>query len=443
MINEGNGFMKYYCLGIKGAGMSTLANILSDLGNTVIGYDDVKDSKFTEEGLHKRGIKIYYDTNHKLDQDMIVTYSVALSKDHKELQRAIKSGLKVVKYNDILGSITAMFESICVSGTHGKTTTSSLITHILDKIYKVNYFIGDGTGYASKENKLFVIESDEFNRHFLAYHPSYTVITNIELEHTEIYKDINDIIDTFTTFANKTSKVIVACGDNAYIRKMNFNKKVLFYGLDENNDIYAKNIVLNEKNSSFDVYIEKKFFGHFSIPLYGKHMILNTLAAIAICNLQGVNKDTINQHLQTFTNAKRRFAEEVVNGTIIIDDYAHHPTEIKATIEAARQKYPNKKIIAVFKPNTYSRTEKFYKEFADSLNIADKAYLTEIDCNREKKEDYSNVTSKVILNLLKNGEMISTEQMDKLLKHKDDVICFMSCASIEHMKEEYKKLLLK
>ena len=172
-------------------------------------------------------------------------------------------------------------------------------------------------------------------------------------------------------------------------------------------------------------------------------MILNTLAAIAICNLQGVNKDTINQHLQTFTNAKRRFAEEVVNGTIIIDDYAHHPTEIKATIEAARQKYPNKKIIAVFKPNTYSRTEKFYKEFADSLNIADKAYLTEIDCNREKKEDYSNVTSKVILNLLKNGEMISTEQMDKLLKHKDDVICFMSCASIEHMKEEYKKLLLK
>lgn len=217
--------MKYYCLGIKGAGMSTLANILYDLGNEVIGYDDVRDYKFTEEGLKKRGIKIFYDDSCDLDKDTIVTYSVALDINHKELQRVRNLGLKIMKYNDILGEITSQFETICVSGTHGKTTTSSLITHILDNVYKVNYFIGDGTGYADRNNKILVIESDEFNRHFLTYHPSYTVITNIELEHTEIYKDIDDIKSTFKQFADKTENVIVACGDNQHIRDINFVKK--------------------------------------------------------------------------------------------------------------------------------------------------------------------------------------------------------------------------
>ncbi len=434
--------MKYYCLGIKGAGMSTLANILYDLGNEVIGYDDVKDYKFTEEGLRKRGIKIFYDDSCNLDKDTIVTYSVALDINHKELQRVRNLGLKVMKYNDILGDITSQFETICVSGTHGKTTTSSLITHILDKVYKVNYFIGDGTGYADRNNKILVIESDEFNRHFLTYHPSYTVITNIELEHTEIYKDIDDIKSTFKEFANKTKNVIIACGDNQYIRSISFDKKVLYYGFDENNDIYAKNVVLEEIGSSFDVYIEKDFFGHFDLPLYGKHMILNCLAAIGICKLKNIDAITIAKLLKTFKNAKRRFAIENVNDTIIIDDYAHHPTEIRVTLEAARQKYSNRELIAVFKPNTYSRTAKFYKEFADSLNIADKTYITEIDCNREKKEDYNNISSKIILDLLKNGEMISDSSVMKLLQHKKAVICFMSCASISHMKDSYKELLL-
>ena len=434
--------MKYYCLGIKGAGMSTLANILYDLGNEVIGYDDVKDYKFTEEGLRKRGIKIFYDDSCNLDKDTIVTYSVALDINHKELQRVRNLGLKVMKYNDILGDITSQFETICVSGTHGKTTTSSLITHILDKVYKVNYFIGDGTGYADRNNKILVIESDEFNRHFLTYHPSYTVITNIELEHTEIYKDIDDIKSTFKEFANKTKNVIIACGDNQYIRSISFDKKVLYYGFDENNDIYAKNVVLEEIGSSFDVYIEKDFFGHFDLPLYGKHMILNCLAAIGICKLKNIDAITIAKLLKTFKNAKRRFAIENVNDTIIIDDYAHHPTEIRVTLEAARQKYSNRELIAVFKPNTYSRTAKFYKEFADSLNIADKTYITEIDCNREKKEDYNNISSKIILDLLKNGEMIGDSSVMKLLQHKKAVICFMSCASISHMKDSYKELLL-
>ena len=429
--------MKYYCLGIKGAGMATLANILYDLGNEVVGYDDVVDHKFTEEGLDKRGIKIYHDNEHPLDKDMILTHSVALKEDHREIVRAKEAGLQIKKYNEILGDITNMFESICVSGTHGKTTTSTMITQIMNTVYNVNYFIGDGTGFANKDNKYFVIESDEFNRHFLAYHPSYTVITNIELEHTEIYKDIEDIRNTFETFANKTKNVVVACGDNENVRMLKLNPKTIYYGFNEDNDVYAKNVVLSSDGSEFDLIVNNESCGHFHLPLFGKHMVLNALAAITICNLNGISYEQIEKALENFHNAKRRFAIDNVKDNVIIDDYAHHPTEIKVTLEAARQKYPDKELVAVFKPNTYSRTEKFYKEFADALNVADKVYLTEIDCNREKPEDYGNVTSKVIFDLLNNKEMISDSEADKLLKHNNAVICFMSCASIAHLKDDY------
>ena len=430
--------MKYYCLGIKGSGMATLANILYDLGNDVEGYDDVKDYKFTQEGLDKRNIKIYSDNTHPLDKNMVLTHSVALKENHKEIQRAKECGLKIKKYNEILGDITNMFESICVSGTHGKTTTSTMISQILDEVYKVNYFIGDGTGHASKNNKIFVIESDEFNRHFLAYHPAYTVITNIELEHTEIYKDIEDIRKTFETFANKTKNVVVACGDNENIKMLKLKPKTIYYGFNENNDVYAKNIILNNEGSEFDLIVNNNFEGHFTLPLFGKHMILNALEAITICHLENVSYEKINELLARFHNAKRRFAIENIKDNVMIDDYAHHPTEIKVTLEAARQKYPDKELVAIFKPNTYSRTEKFYKEFAEALNIADKVYLTEIDCNREKSEDYGNVTSKVIFDLLNNGEMISDDNIDPLLKHRNAVLCFMSCASIAHLKDNYK-----
>ena len=416
-----------------------LANILYDLGNVVVGYDDSVDYKFTEEGLRKRGIKIYSDNTHLLDKDMVVTYSVALSPNHKEILRAKENGLIIKKYNEILGDLTSQFNTICVSGTHGKTTTTTMISHILDEIYKVNYFIGDGTGFADKDNKIFVIESDEFNRHFLSYNPEYTVITNIEEEHMEIYKDIEDIRNTFEEFANKTKKVIVACGDNKNVKMLKLNPKVFYYGFNEDNDIYAKNVILNDSGSEFDLVYNQDFIGHFVLPLFGRHMVLDALAAIAICHLEGVSFEKINDLLKNFKNAKRRFAIENIKDNVLIDDYAHHPTEIKVTLEAARQKYPEKELIAVFKPNTYSRTRDFYKEFAESLNIADKVYLTEIDCNREKPSDYDNVTSKIILDLLKNGEMISEDNITNLLKHKNAVICFMSCASVEHLEEKYKK----
>ena len=433
--------MKYYCLGIKGAGMATLANILYDLGNYVEGYDDVTDYKFTQEGLDKRNIKIYSDNVHPLDKELIVTHSVALKNDHKELVRARENGLQIKKYNEILGEITNMFETICVSGTHGKTTTSTMISQILDQVYKVNYFIGDGTGHANKDNKLFVIESDEFNRHFLAYHPSYTVITNIELEHTEIYRDIEDIRNTFTQFANKTKNTIVACGDNENIRMLKLNPKTIYYGFDEKNDVYAKNIVLNDNGSEFDLIVNNEMVGHFTLPLFGKHMILNAMAAITICHLEGVSYEKIEELLKEFHNAKRRFAIETVNDNVIIDDYAHHPTEIKVTLEAARQKYPNKKIIAIHLPNTYSRTEALMDDFIDVLKLADRTFVMDIYSDREKQEDYPGVSSDTIIEAIPNAEKVSVETVDKLLKYKNAVMCFMSCGNIYIILEKYENLL--
>ena len=434
--------MKYYCIGIKGTGMSTLAQILYDLGNEVSGYDDATGYKFTQVGLEERNIPIYHDQSKELDPDTIVTYSVALKEDHKELQRVKQLGLKVVKYNEIMGAIINLFDSIGVSGTHGKTTTSSLIKHILEENGGCNYFIGAGDGYATPDNKYFVVESDEFNRHFTAYHPKYSVITNIEEEHMECYKDIDDIRNTFQLFANQTERLVVANGDNAEVRKIDYNTNVILYGFGFNNTAVIKNLKLTEEGSRFDIYIKEELYGSFEVPLYGKHMVSNVCAAILICKELGIPKEKIYEALKTFKNAKRRFAIEKVRNTIIIDDYAHHPTEIRVTLEAARQKYPDKRLVVVFKPNTYSRTKDFKDEFVEALQVADKVYLTEIDCNREKQEDYPGITSSIITNEIEGAEIIDEDHIDKLGNELNSVVCFMSCAYVDKLIESFKTYII-
>ena len=433
--------MKYYCIGIKGSGMATLAEILFDLGHEVSGYDDYKEHKFTQEGLDKRGIKIYYDGTHDIPKDTIVTYSKAFSIDHPEIKRVKSLGLKIIAYNELLGKLSSEFKTIGVSGTHGKTTTSTMISHVLGETKGCNYFIGDGSGFADRKNELFTLESCEFNRHFLAYHPYYAIVTNIELEHTECYKDIDEIIKTFEEFANKAHYVI-ACGDDKNVRKMNLKNNVTYYGFDDCNDVVCKNVTLDENGSKFDVYIKGELYGHFDIPLFGNHMILNALACITVCNMEGVDTEKIHSLLHTFSNAKRRFKEKKFGSVVTIDDYAHHPTEIKVTIQSARQKYPNKEIVAVFLPNTYSRTKALMSDFISALKTADKAYVMDIHCDRERKEDYSGVSSDEIIKNVPNAEKISLDTVDKLLKHKNAAICFMSCTNIYELLDKYEALLL-
>lgn len=432
--------MKYYCIGIKGSGMSCLAQILYDLGNEVIGYDDVKEHKYTEEGLDSRGIKIYYDGNHELDKDVIVTYSDAFSMDHPEIKRIKQLGLKVELYAEILGKLSTMFKTIGVSGTHGKTTTSTMINHVLGSFKGCNYFIGDGSGYARKENEYFILESDEYKKHFETYKPYYAIVTNIELDHAECYNGLDDIIYNFNLFANKAEYSIV-CGDSQNIRKMKLTNKVIYYGFNEDNDVRACNVKLTDKGSEFDVYMNDNFYGHFDIPLYGNHMILNALSCIIVCDKENMKYEEIHKLLHSFKNAKRRFIVKEFNDLVEVDDYAHHPTEISVTLESARQKYPQKEIVAVFLPNTYSRTRDLLPDFISSLSKADKAYVMDIECNREKKEDYPGVTSDKIISGVQGAEKISVETVNKLLKHKDAVICFMSCANIHPMEDAFEKLI--
>jgi len=432
--------MKYYCIGIKGAGMSTLANILHDLGNQVSGYDDSRGYKYTMEGLNARGINIFYDA-HDIDKETIVTYSKAFSPDHKEIKRVRELGLTIRDYNEVVGDITKMFTTIGISGTHGKTTTSLLISNIFNNTIGCNYFVGDGTGHANKNNKFFVIESDEFNKHFLAYSPTIAIITNIELDHVECYPGgIEEIRDTFKKFGDK-SNVVIACGDDQNIRMNNFSSDTIYYGFNENNDIVAKNVILDETGSKFDCYIDNELYGHFEVPLFGRHMILNALSAIAVSKYYGISVEDIKNYINEFKGAKRRFKLKELGNVVIVDDYAHHPTEIEVTLASARQKYPNKEIVGVFLPNTYSRTEALMDDFVDAMKKADKAYVMDIHCDRERKEDYPNVSSDNIIEKIPNCEKISVETCDKLLKHDNAVICFMSCTNIYILEEEFERLL--
>ena len=261
------------------------------------------------------------------------------------------------------------------------------------------------------------------------------------MDHTDYYKSMDDMILAYQEFANKAKKVVIACGDDPYTHSLNVNPQIYYYGLNSDNDIEARDVEYRNDGTSFDVFIENEYYGHFDLPLFGKHMLLNALAVIAVCHYERMDAKDVAKSLKTFKGAERRFKETVIGNNIIIDDYAHHPTEVKVTIKAARQKYPDKKIIAVFKPHTFSRVEEFKEEFAQSLNLADKAYVMDINYDREKKEDYPNTDAYTIINLLDNGDYIEQGMADKLIDYDNAVILFMSSKEIYLLEDEYKKLL--
>lgn len=435
--------MKYYLLGIKGAGVSALALLLNDLGYEVVGYDDAAEHRFTEDKLIERGIKIYTGPNDVLDKDTIVVYSSALKKDHPELVKALELDVRIYEYHEMLGKLTKKFETISIAGCHGKTTTTAMLSHIMDNIDGCNYLIGDGRGHALKDNKLFVLESCEYRRHFLAYEPDYIVITNIELDHMDYFKNIDDIISAYQEFANKAEKMVIICGDNPYTHVLDLNKPVYYYGISDDNDIQARNIEYRNDGTSFDVFIEDEYYGHFDLPLFGKHMLLNALAAIGVCHYKRYDAKEVSKLLKTFKGAERRFKEEFIGNNVIIDDYAHHPTEVSVTIKSARQKYPDKQIIAIFKAHTFSRVQDFKDEFVRALNLADKAYVMDINYDRENPEDYPGVDAYTIINSLDNGDYIEQGMADKLLDYDNAVILFMSSKEIYILEEEYKDKLRK
>lgn len=418
--------------------MSTLAQILYDLGNSVSGYDDHKGYKFTQKGIDDRNIKIYYGHDHDIDKDTIVTYSVAFKPDHPEMIRVRELGLTVKPYSEIMGDVIDMFESIGVSGTHGKTTTSSIIRHILEHSVGCNYFIGAGDGHATKDNKYFVVESDEFNKHFLHYKPTYSIITYIEEEHMECYKDLNDIKESFTKFANQTKDLVIANGDLENIRSLKIDK-TLYYGFNDNNDVVIKDAITTDKGSMFKLYDGDKLIGEFYIPLYGMHNVMNATAAILMAIYLKIDINKIKEALETFVNAARRFVLIEEKKNVIIDDYAHHPTEIKATLKAARNKYKDKKIIAIFKPNVYSRFVNFKDQYIEAFNEADYTYLTKVESNRERYEDYVGYDSNIITDACSNCSLLDEKDMSVLKDYKDVCFVVMSCADVANIIDVLKE----
>lgn len=445
--------MRYHFIGIKGSGMAALAMIMHDLGNEVQG-SDVNHHLFTEDDLINKGIKILPFDSNNIEKDMVVVIGNTFDETNIEVKKVLDLGIKHFWYYELLRELVFNYESVAIAGCHGKTTTTALLAHVFDDIIGANYLIGDGTGHANIINKYFFFEACEYKRHFLYYYPKYIILTNIDLDHVDYYKDLDDIKDAYTEFLRQAEKDIIACGDDLNIRSLNINKNIIYYGFNENNDWIAKNIDLNQNGSAFDVYNKDKFIGHFDLPLYGNHMILNALSVIAFSYLSGLNMSEVNDQIKTFKGAKRRFKEEKINDVVIIDDYAHHPTEIKVTLEAIRQKYPNKELVAVFLENTFSRTKKLYKDFAIALNVADKAYVTDIFSDREKQSEFPGVTPMLIVNELKNGEHLkvgnvedlidinNTNIIEPLLKHNNSVIVFMGCKEVYDLKEKLEKRLL-
>ena len=425
----------YHFIGIQGAGMSALAVILKGLGYEVKG-SDVDKHFFTEAELIKNNIPVTVYNDKNIYEGLTIIKGASITEDNVELIKARELKLEIIDYEVMLGKLTKEFKTICIAGCHGKTTTTAMTAHVLNHLKGINYLIGDGTGYGNKENEFFALESCEYKRHFLNYLPYYAVILNIDLDHVDYYKNIDDIISAYQEFANRATNMVIACGDDENVQKMKLNKKVIYFGLNDGNDVKAINIEYHQEGTSFDVIAENKMYGHYDLPIYATHQVLDALAVITICYYEGIQSDEVAKHFKTFTGAKRRFAETICGNNIIIDDYAHHPNEVKATINAARQKYPGKKIITIFQPHTFTRTKEFANDLAKVFSEVDAAYIMDIHPAREKQADYPDITKDIIINKLTNGHPLTIADADELNKYDNAVFLFMSPNDISKLEDD-------
>ncbi|PZL75250.1 UDP-N-acetylmuramate--L-alanine ligase [Enterococcus plantarum] len=429
----------HHFVGIKGSGMSSLALVLFEKGYQVQG-SDVDEYFFTQRDLEKVGITILPFNADNITKDMIVIAGNAFPDTHEELVRAKELGAEIIRYHDFIGRFIKPYTSVAVTGSHGKTSTTGLLSHILTGIAPTSYLIGDGTGHGDPNAEFFAFEACEYRRHFLAYSPDYAIMTNIDFDHPDYFKSIEDVFSAFQTMADQVKKGIFAYGDDKYLRMLKTDVPVYYYGLAEDDDIQAKNIKRTTQGSSFDVYHKDDFVGHFVLPAFGQHNIMNALGVIAVTHFEKLDMEKVAEEMLTFEGVKRRFTEKKVSDMIIVDDYAHHPTEIIATIDGARQKYPDKEIIAVFQPHTFTRTIALMDEFAEALDLADAVYLCDIfGSAREQKGDVKieDLGNKI----QKGGQVIKEDNVSPLLDHEDAVMVFMGAGDVQKFEQAYETLL--
>ena len=390
--------MNIHFIGIGGISMSGLASIALNLGNNVSGSDK-QDSAMMQK-LKSEGIKVFTNQNaDNINEDIdLVVYTAAVLNDNEELQKAKKlekeNKLKIMSRAEFLGKLMRMHKnSIAISGTHGKTSTTSMTSSIfihsnleptisvggnLDLI-KGNYLLG------SKD--YFITEACEYVNSFLSLNPKYSVILNIEREHIDFFKSDDDLIESFRQFALNTDKngKIIANGDDELVRKtLSSFENVLYFGFSDNNDFIIKNQKIHGEGYSFNLYYDGKFFGDFNTSVLGLFNVLNATAAIIVSYLNGIDVDRISNSLSKYKGVGRRFEKKgEYNGAKLYDDYAHHPSEVKNTLDSASQLNKNK-LITIFQPHTFSRTKDFLEEFSNSFSSTDVLILTDIYASREK-----------------------------------------------------------
>ena len=433
--------------------MSGLADILLESGYQVSGSDrvlsDITDYLATRGAIIHEG----HDAKHMLDVDLLV-YSSAVPPDNPERINAECSGIPQIRRAEMLAELMRLKYGIAIAGTHGKTTTTSMCAEILTKANLDPTIVVGGRFQSSLTNArlgkgdFFVTEADEYDRSFLTLSPAFGVITSIEEDHLDCYKDIEDIRSTFIEFAQKIPFYgsMVVCIDDEGVKSVaeQMPHNMLTYGISNPADYTAENISFEGQYSQFDLFHDKQLLGKIKLNIPGEHNIKNAMAAAIIGLEIEIPFATIQTALHEYSGVERRFEIKCdINDILVIDDYAHHPTEVRAALNSARMGY-SRRIIAVFQPHLFSRTRDFYQEFATALDIADVVYVTDIYPARE--EPISNVSGTLIFDQVsKEKYYISLREnlASEILQvaRPDDMIVIMGAGDIWKTGNELKQLL--
>lgn len=431
---------KVFFIGIGGIGMSGLARYFNLMGKEVYGYDKTQ-TELTKE-LINEGIKIHYNDDVNLIPDKVglVIYTPAVPSTHSQLQYFRSNNYKIYKRAEVLGLLSRERRVLAVAGTHGKTTTSTILTHLLLSAgLNCTAFLGGisqnlESNFIYGEDNWMVVEADEFDRSFLHLHPMHAIISSSDPDHLDIYGDVTEMRKTFIQFGNQVNmegKLFLK--HNLPIKPENFEKpdRVITYGINEGN-VKAENIQVNNGAFYFDYINNNIKFSKLKSTLPGRHNIENAVAAISVALLTGIKEEDIRRGLETFKGIKRRF-ELIHSGyKTYIDDYAHHPGELKAAINAARELYPGKKLLGIFQPHLYSRTRDFVDGFGEELSQLDEVWLMDIYPARE--EPIEGVTSKIILDKIrdiKKSIVSRTDIINKLQETDYDVLLTLGAGDID------------
>lgn len=395
---------KLYFVGIGGAGMSGIAETLHNLGFQIQGSDSAP-SEITDY-LQSIDILVYAEHNPtNIGQCDVVVISSAVTEDNPEVVEARRLGIPVIKRAEMLGELMRLKYSIGVAGTHGKTTTTSMIGKLLDCAdYRPTIIVGGvvaelGTGAALGSGDYLVAEADEYDRSFLSMFPTMAVVTNLEGDHLDCYDGMDDLMESFLTYMNRVpfyGSVIVSADDpNLNLLRHRITRPYKTFGFSPEADFRALNVSVARDRTRFTAYHQGSPLGDIELKVPGRHNVANALAAISVCFELDVDFKTIANGLASFSGVGRRF-ETIgqAGGVTVIDDYAHHPTEIAATLTVAKEIYKGR-IIVIYQPHLYSRTRDFADELAKALALADKCMLVDIYPARE--EAIPGITSKLIV----------------------------------------------